>query len=172
MSSGGRNFVRGMPSKIFEAGLARRTVVVEFDNLAAAISAYESPAYQAARELPATRLFGISGLSKAPSSAGRQSGTSTSRSKRVDYNVQPHSGWRTPILPSGPSLVLITDCLNNARQTSRSPASRRITRANCPPSISRRTAPLVGAVVSARPLPQHQRREPGKPASPGRGRSC
>jgi uncharacterized protein (DUF1330 family) len=49
-SAGGRNFVRGMP-ETFEAGLARRTVVVEFDNLAAAISAYESPAYQAAREL-------------------------------------------------------------------------------------------------------------------------
>ena len=49
--AGGRNLVRGMPAKIFEAGLARRTVVVGFDSLAAAISAYESPAYQAAQEL-------------------------------------------------------------------------------------------------------------------------
>jgi uncharacterized protein (DUF1330 family) len=50
-SAGGWSFVRGMPAKIFEAGLARRTVVVGFDSLAAAISAYESPAYQAARKL-------------------------------------------------------------------------------------------------------------------------
>jgi uncharacterized protein (DUF1330 family) len=34
-----------------EAGLDRRTIVVEFDSLATAISAYESPAYQAARQL-------------------------------------------------------------------------------------------------------------------------
>ena len=43
LPAGGRNFVRGMPAKTFEAGLARRTVVVEFDSLAAAISAYGAP---------------------------------------------------------------------------------------------------------------------------------
>jgi uncharacterized protein (DUF1330 family) len=51
LSAGGRNVVRGMPAKTFEAGLERRTIVVEFDSLATAISAYEGPAYQAARKL-------------------------------------------------------------------------------------------------------------------------
>src|SRR5215472_6573314 len=51
LSAGGRNFVRGMPAKTFEAGLNCRTIVVEFNSLANAISAYESPAYQAARKL-------------------------------------------------------------------------------------------------------------------------
>ena len=40
-----------MPAKTFEAGMDRRALVVEFDSLACAISAYESPAYQAARKL-------------------------------------------------------------------------------------------------------------------------
>ena len=51
LSAGGRSFVRGMPAKTFEAGLDRRTIVVEFDSLATAISTYESPPYQAARQL-------------------------------------------------------------------------------------------------------------------------
>ena len=51
LSAGGRTFVRGMPAKTFEAGLDCRTIVVEFDSLATAISTYESPPYQAARQL-------------------------------------------------------------------------------------------------------------------------
>jgi uncharacterized protein (DUF1330 family) len=50
-AAGGRNFVRGMPARVYEAGMERRTIVVEFDSLANAIAAYESPAYQAARQL-------------------------------------------------------------------------------------------------------------------------
>ena len=51
LAAGGRNFIRGMPARIFEAGMNLRTIVVEFDSLATAVSAYESPAYQAARTL-------------------------------------------------------------------------------------------------------------------------
>ena len=58
LSAGGRNFVRGMPAKTFEAGLDRRTIVVEFDSLATAISAYESP-IRPRGSCSATRLFGI-----------------------------------------------------------------------------------------------------------------
>lgn len=47
-AGGGRFLARGAPARIFEAGLNQRTVVIEFDSVEAAISTYESPAYQAA----------------------------------------------------------------------------------------------------------------------------
>jgi uncharacterized protein (DUF1330 family) len=46
-ATGGRNLVRGTPAKTFEAGLDLRTVVIEFESVANAAAAYESPAYQA-----------------------------------------------------------------------------------------------------------------------------
>ena len=51
LAAGGRMVVRGNPAKTLEAGLDLRTVVIEFDNVASAIKAYDSPAYQAARQL-------------------------------------------------------------------------------------------------------------------------
>lgn len=48
---GGRFLVRGTPSKIYEAGLNERSIVIEFDSLEKAIAAYESPDYQAAKNL-------------------------------------------------------------------------------------------------------------------------
>ncbi len=50
-AAGGRFLARGMPAKTHEAGMDQRTVIVEFDSLARAIAAYESPAYQAALKL-------------------------------------------------------------------------------------------------------------------------
>lgn len=47
-AGGGRFLARGAPARTFEAGLNQRTVVIEFDSVEAAISTYESPAYQAA----------------------------------------------------------------------------------------------------------------------------
>jgi uncharacterized protein (DUF1330 family) len=47
-NAGGRFVLRGMPSKVLEAGLNQRTVVSEWPSLQAAIAAYESPAYQEA----------------------------------------------------------------------------------------------------------------------------
>jgi len=46
--NGGKFLVRGMPAKLYEQGLDQRTVVVEFDSVAAAMAAHDSPAYQAA----------------------------------------------------------------------------------------------------------------------------
>jgi uncharacterized protein (DUF1330 family) len=46
--AGGRFLVRGMPAKVYEAGLNQRTVMIEFDSLERAIAAHDSPAYQAA----------------------------------------------------------------------------------------------------------------------------
>jgi uncharacterized protein (DUF1330 family) len=46
--AGGRFLVRGMPSKIYEAGVSQRTVVTEWDNLAHAIAGHDSPGYQEA----------------------------------------------------------------------------------------------------------------------------
>ncbi len=46
--TGGRFLVRGMPAKTFEAGLNQRTVMIEFDSVAQAIAAHDSPAYQEA----------------------------------------------------------------------------------------------------------------------------
>jgi uncharacterized protein (DUF1330 family) len=48
---GGRNIVRGTPVKTLEEGLDLRTVVIEFDSVASALAAYESPAYQNARKI-------------------------------------------------------------------------------------------------------------------------
>jgi uncharacterized protein (DUF1330 family) len=50
-NAGGRNLVRGIPAKTLEEGLNLRTVVIEFESVAAALRAYESPAYQAARKI-------------------------------------------------------------------------------------------------------------------------
>ncbi len=47
-AGGGRIMVRGTPAKTYEAGMDQRTVVIEFDSVAAAIATHDSPAYQAA----------------------------------------------------------------------------------------------------------------------------
>jgi uncharacterized protein (DUF1330 family) len=47
-AGGGKFIVRGTPAKTYEAGLNQRTVVVEFESLAQAMAAHDSPAYQAA----------------------------------------------------------------------------------------------------------------------------
>jgi uncharacterized protein (DUF1330 family) len=49
-AAGGRFLVRGMPSKVYEAGNDQRTVVIEFDSVAQAIAAHDSPDYQRALE--------------------------------------------------------------------------------------------------------------------------
>lgn len=46
--AGGRFLARGIPSQVHEEGLQQRTVIIEFDSVAAATSAYNSPAYQEA----------------------------------------------------------------------------------------------------------------------------
>ena len=46
--AGGRFLVRGTPAKTYEAGLNQRTVMTEFESVAQAIAAHDSPAYQAA----------------------------------------------------------------------------------------------------------------------------
>ena len=47
-AAGGRFLARGLPAAVKEAGMQQRTVLVEFDNLAAALAAYDSPAYKEA----------------------------------------------------------------------------------------------------------------------------
>ena len=49
-AAGGRILARGMPAQVYEAGLAQRTVLIEFDSVAKAIAAHDSPAYQEALE--------------------------------------------------------------------------------------------------------------------------
>jgi uncharacterized protein (DUF1330 family) len=48
VAGGGKFLVRGTPAKTYEAGLDQRTVVVEFESVAAATAAHDSPGYQAA----------------------------------------------------------------------------------------------------------------------------
>jgi uncharacterized protein (DUF1330 family) len=49
MAEGGAKFLaRGMPAKIYEAGMNQRTVVIEFASVEAAIKTHDSPGYQAA----------------------------------------------------------------------------------------------------------------------------
>lgn len=47
-SAGGRYLARGLPVKTYEAGLKQRTVIIEFDSVAQAVTAHDSPAYQVA----------------------------------------------------------------------------------------------------------------------------
>ena len=47
-AAGGTFLVRGTPAKVYEAGQAERTVMIEFESVAAAIAAHDSPGYQAA----------------------------------------------------------------------------------------------------------------------------
>lgn len=49
---GGRFLVRGTAAKAYEAGILQRVTIIEFDSLAQALAAHETPAYQTAlREL-------------------------------------------------------------------------------------------------------------------------
>ena len=47
-AAGGRFLVRGMPAKVYEAGLNQRTVMIEFDSVEKAIAEHDIPGYQAA----------------------------------------------------------------------------------------------------------------------------
>ena len=47
-NAGGRFLARGMPAKVYEGGVSQRTVLIEFDSVAQAIAAHDSPAYQEA----------------------------------------------------------------------------------------------------------------------------
>ena len=50
-AGGGRFLVRGIPARIAEAGIADRSIVIEFESVEKAIATYESPAYQAAYKI-------------------------------------------------------------------------------------------------------------------------
>ena len=47
-NNGGKFLARGMPSKVFEAGVQQRTVLIEFDSFEQAVAARESAAYREA----------------------------------------------------------------------------------------------------------------------------
>lgn len=47
-AAGGRFLARGVPAQVYEQGIKQRTVLVEFDSVAAAIAAHDSPAYMEA----------------------------------------------------------------------------------------------------------------------------
>jgi uncharacterized protein (DUF1330 family) len=47
-AGGGRFLARGMPARVYESGLEQRAVLLEFDSVAQAIAAHDSPAYQQA----------------------------------------------------------------------------------------------------------------------------
>lgn len=46
--AGGRFLARGMPAKVYEAGLNQRTVLIEFDSVDQAVAAHDGAGYQAA----------------------------------------------------------------------------------------------------------------------------
>ena len=48
IAHGGRYLARSDAVKVYEQGIAQRTVVTEFDSVEQAIAAHDSPAYQAA----------------------------------------------------------------------------------------------------------------------------
>jgi len=47
-AAGGRFLARGLPARIYESGLTQRTVLIEFESVAQAVAAHDSPAYQQA----------------------------------------------------------------------------------------------------------------------------
>ena len=46
--AGGRFLARGLPAAVYESGLEQRIVLIEFDSVAQAVAAHDSPAYQQA----------------------------------------------------------------------------------------------------------------------------
>jgi uncharacterized protein (DUF1330 family) len=46
--AGGRFLARGIPARVYENGLSQRTVLIEFESVAQAVAAHDSPAYQEA----------------------------------------------------------------------------------------------------------------------------
>ncbi|MEO5700200.1 MAG: DUF1330 domain-containing protein [Casimicrobiaceae bacterium] len=49
-AKGARFLARGMPAKVYEAGLNQRTVLLEFDSVQQAMAAHDSPEYRKALE--------------------------------------------------------------------------------------------------------------------------
>jgi uncharacterized protein (DUF1330 family) len=47
-AAGGRPLARGTAAKAYENGLTQRVVLIEFDSVAQAVAAHDSPGYQAA----------------------------------------------------------------------------------------------------------------------------
>lgn len=47
-AGGGRFLARGEPAQVYELGLMQRTVLIEFDSVAQAMSTHDSASYQAA----------------------------------------------------------------------------------------------------------------------------
>ena len=47
-AGGGRILARGMPAKVYEAGLNQRTVLIEFDSVERAVATHDSDGYKAA----------------------------------------------------------------------------------------------------------------------------
>ena len=47
-AAGARLLARGLPARVYEKGLQERTVLIEFDSVAQAIAAHDSPGYQEA----------------------------------------------------------------------------------------------------------------------------
>jgi uncharacterized protein (DUF1330 family) len=47
-AGGGRFLARGIPAKVYEAGLSERTVLIEFDSIEHATAVHDSPSYQEA----------------------------------------------------------------------------------------------------------------------------
>ena len=50
-AQGGRFLARGTPVRVYEAPAPQRSVIVEFESVAAAIAAYESEAYSRVRPI-------------------------------------------------------------------------------------------------------------------------
>jgi len=54
--AGGRFLARGTPAKVYDNGLDQRTVLLEFDSVAQAVAAHDSPAYQEALRVLGTAV--------------------------------------------------------------------------------------------------------------------
>jgi uncharacterized protein (DUF1330 family) len=46
LKAGGRVLARGNPAQVYDGGLNQRTVLIEFDSVAQAVAAHDSPGYQ------------------------------------------------------------------------------------------------------------------------------
>jgi len=47
-AAGGRFLARGLPARVYESGISQRLVILEFESVAQAIAAHDSPGYQQA----------------------------------------------------------------------------------------------------------------------------
>lgn len=98
-AAGGRILARGNPARAYERSVLERVVLIEFDSVAAATTACDSPAYRDARELLGDASSATSGSSKGSLSAPEAFSSASSLSVALARCSNPRAPIPTTAFP-------------------------------------------------------------------------